>query len=126
MANEKTIAFEEDSYNIKYKNGNWVILSENDAVGQVLKYRFRVMKYGEIGEWVLNRTVGTDFLGEGGIFSPNITEKEREYLIKEKILEDPNILEITKYVSVFENNTLNVTATLKTVYSTGVTVEFTV
>lgn len=121
--NRKTIQLD-DNNNIFLSGGAPVVLSGNDAIAQNLKFRFRIISNGTHGEWALNTGIGTDYFGEEGIFSTQITEKDREFLIKAKILEDPDILKIIEYQSSITEGVLTVNCILQTVNSAPLTIGF--
>ena len=121
MANNfKTIKID-DNNNIVINDGKLVLIDKNDAIAQELKHRFKTI----LGEWELNTGIGTDYLSNSGIFSPALDNVQRDIVIKSRIFDDTDIIEIYDYNAIQEDQTYTVTTKLKTVNNDDLDITFT-
>jgi len=108
----KDLALDKDTHDMYFDESDLHVVDDLDQVEQSLKER--LLFY--LREWFLDITAGVPYYTEVLIKNPNVPDIEN--ILKSKILDTPNVLEILEFNSVFNNSARNFTVTFKskTVY----------
>jgi len=73
---------------LKYENGNFILLNDYEALRQNLKNRLKMFK----GEWFLNKDAGIDWLNILGVKDIDLNKLKR--LVRREILKEKKVLKV--------------------------------
>lgn len=87
------------AHDLAREGGDLVLISGAEEVIQNVKIRLLTMKY----EWVFNVELGTQWLDSGGMFDPQVPQREKELVLRRVILETPGVLRLNSFLFRVDN-----------------------
>jgi hypothetical protein len=98
---------------LQMTNGDLTLIADSDQVAQHLRTRLHLF----YNEWIFDPGSGVKYVEEVLVKSPDLTIVDG--LMKATILDTPGVVELTNYVSTFDDATrvLSITGSYRDVYS---------
>jgi hypothetical protein len=94
------------THDLVIENGDFQLINDEDEVAQSVKIRLLFWH----GEWLMDASLGVKYID--GIYSLEVSQEEKDQIIKTAILGTPHVKRILDYT--FDVDTVNHTAEITT------------